>query len=181
MNRLLLIVIAIAAIVHATLAHGGDCHHFFAAPVVKQAVVAHHAAVVAPVIAAPVLYQAGYAIEQEAIAEKAALRALARFQAVQAPQVQQQNYCPTCQPQQVQRPVPPAQVAGNIVAEKCGKCHSGASPKGGVTIDGVTPMPCESVLESLRQIKDDKMPKGGQLSPEEKGLLMEALLGLEAK
>ena len=204
MNRLLLIVIAIAAIVHATLAHGGDCHHFFAAPVVKHAVVAapvvaHHAAVVAPVIAAPVLYQAGYAIEQEAIAEKAALRALARFQAVQAPpQVPTRmkiiddhssghydfrtgKFTPA-DSYSGPAPLPPPPVdRGNVVAEKCGKCHSGASPKGGVTIDGVTPMPCESVLESLRQIKDDKMPRGGQLTPEEKGLLMEALLGLESK
>ena len=172
MNRLLFTTIIAAAFALVAAATAGECHHFFAAPVVQ-----HHAqaVVVAPVhhaYAAPqILYQAGYGIEAEAIAEKAALRALAKFTAYQ-----QQ----TARSQAVATP-PPVPAAENIVMEKCGKCHSGAAPKAGLTLDGVTPVPCASVLESLRQIKDDKMPKGGKLSPEEKGLLMEALLALEAE
>ena len=166
MNRLLFVSIVAATLALCAAATAGDCHHFFA-PVVKQ-VVAHNA--VAQVVAFPqVYYQAGQAIEAEAIAERAAVRALAKFQAIQA-----QRY----QPQQANVPPPAPQ---NIVAEKCGKCHGGAAPKAGLTLDGVTPVPCASVLESLRQIKDDKMPKGAPLTPEEKGLLMEALLALEAK
>lgn len=167
MNRLLFTTIVAATLALCAAATAGDCHHFFAQPVVVKQVVAHHA--VAQVVAYPqVFYQAGAGIEAEAIAERAAVRALAKFQAIQA-----QRY----QPQQTNVP-PPAPM--NIVAEKCGSCHGGAAPKAGLTLDGVTPIPCASVLESLRQIKDDKMPKGGKLSPEEKGLLMEALLALEA-
>ena len=167
MNRLLFVSIVAAVLSLCAAATAGDCHHFFA-PVVAKQVVAHHA--VAQVVAYPqVYYQAGQAIEAEAIAERAAVRALAKFQAIQA-----QRY----QPQQANVPPPAPQ---NIVAEKCGSCHGGAAPKAGLTLDGVTPVPCASVLESLRQIKDDKMPKGGKLSPEEKGLLMEALLQLEAE
>ena len=166
MNRLLFTTIVAATLALCAAATAGDCHHFFA-PVVAKQVVAHHA--VAQVVAYPqVYYQAGAGIEAEAIAERAAVRALAKFQAIQA-----QRY----QPQQANVPPPAPQ---NIVAEKCGSCHGGAAPKAGLTLDGVTPIPCASVLESLRQIKDDKMPKGGKLSPEEKGLLMEALLALEA-
>lgn len=169
MNRLLFVSIVAATLALCAAATAGDCHHFFA-PVMAKQVVAHHAqAVVVPYVAPQVYYQAGAGIEAEAIAERAAVRALAKFQAVQA-----QRY----QPQQANVP-PPAPM--NIVAEKCGSCHGGAAPKAGLTLDGVTPVPCASVLESLRQIKDDKMPKGGKLSPEEKGLLMEALLALEAE
>ena len=172
MNRLLFVSIVAATLALCAAATAGDCHHFFAAPVVQ-----HHAqaVVVAPVhqayVAPQILYQAGQYIEAEAIAEKAALRALAKFTAYQ----QQAALRP-----QVATP-PPVPAAENIVAEKCGKCHGGAAPKAGLTLDGVTPVPCASVLESLRQIKDDQMPKGAPLTPEEKGLLMEALLALEAK
>ena len=169
MNRLLFVSIVAATLALCAAATAGDCHHFFA-PVVAKQVVAHHAqAVVVPYVAPQIGYYAGQNIEAEAIAERAAVRALAKFQAIQA-----QRY----QPQQANVPPPAPQ---KIVAEKCGSCHGGAAPKAGLTLDGVTPVPCASVLESLRQIKDDKMPKGGKLSPEEKGLLMEALLQLEAE
>lgn len=170
MNRLLFVSIVAAGLSLCAAATAGDCHHFFA-PVVAKQVVAHHAVaqVVVPYVAPQIGYYAGQNIEAEAIAERAAVRALAKFQAIQA-----QRY----QPQQANVPPP---VPTNIVAEKCGSCHGGAAPKAGLTLDGVTPVPCASVLESLRQIKDDKMPKGGKLSPEEKGLLMEALLALEAE
>jgi hypothetical protein len=169
MNRLLFTTITAAVLALCAAATAGDCHHFFP---VKQVVQHHAQAVVVPHVAQVVYPQVGYYagqnIEAEAIAERAAVRALAKFQAVQQQRQPQVNHIPE-----------PRQMVGNIVAEKCGSCHSGAAPKAGLTLDGVTPVPCVSVLESLRQIKDDKMPKGGKLSPEEKGLLMEALLALE--
>ena len=172
MSRLLFVTIIAAAFALVAAATAGECHHFFAAPVVQ-----HHAqaVVVAPVhqayVAPQILYQSGQYIEAEAIAEKAALRALAKFTAYQ-----QQ----TARSQAVATP-PPVPAAENIVAEKCGKCHSGAAPKAGLTLDGVTGLPCDAITASLRAIKDDKMPKGAPLTPEEKGLLMEALLALESK
>jgi hypothetical protein len=173
MNRLLFTTITAAVLALCAAATAGDCHHFFP---VKQVVQHHAQAVVVPhvaqVVYPQVYYQAGQAIEAEAIAEKAAVRALAKFTAYQ----QQAARSPAVA---TPPPVPAAEL--NIVAEKCGSCHSGPAPKAGLTLDGVTPVPCASVLESLRQIKDDKMPKGGKLSPEEKGLLMEALLALEAE
>lgn len=172
MNRLLFVTIVVAALALVAAATAGECHHFFQ-PVKAVQVVQHHAAqaVVAPVIYPQIYYQAGANIEAEAIAEKAALRALAKFTAYQ----QQAAVRP-----QVAIP-PPVPAAENIVAEKCGKCHSGAAPKAGLTLDGLTGLPCDAITASLRAIKDDRMPKGGGLSPEEKGLLMEALLALESK
>lgn len=175
MNRLLFATIVAAAFALVAAATAGECHHFFAAPVVQhhaQAVVAHHA-----YVAPQILYQAGANIEAEAIAEKAALRALAKFTAYQ----QQLAVRP-----QVATP-PPVPAAENIVAEKCGKCHSGAAPKKGLTLDGVTPVPCGSILQSLRCMSGDpnelQMPPSSEkpLTVEEKGLLMQALLALESK
>lgn len=178
MSRLLFLTIVTAAFALCAAATAGECHHFFQQAKVVQ-VVQHHAqaVVVAPVhhayVAPQILYQAGQYIEAEAIAEKAALRALAKFTAYQ----QQSAVRP-----QVATP-PPVPAAENIVAEKCGKCHSGAAPKAGLTLDGVTGLPCDAITASLRAIKDDKMPKrpDAPLTPEEKGLLMEALLALESK
>mgnify|MGYP006935487306 CR=1 FL=1 len=173
MNRLLFTTIVAATLALCAAATAGECNAFFC-HANKQVVANHVQAVVLPhvaqVVAYPqVLYQAGYNIEIEAAVTKVIRRELSAFE-----YRQQQRY----QPQQANVPPPAPQ---NIVAEKCGSCHGGAAPKAGLTLDGVTPVPCASVLESLRQIKDDKMPKGGKLSPEEKGLLMEALLQLEAK
>ena len=175
MNRLLFVTIVAATLALCAAATAGDCHHFFA-PVVKQ-VVAHHA--VAQVVAYPqVFYQAGAAIEAEAIAERAAVRALAKFQAIQ-----QQRY----QPQQANHIPEPRQMVGNIVAEKCGKCHSGPAPKKGLTLDGETRIPCGLITQALRCMSGDPnvpvMPPASEkpLTAQEKGLLMEALLALEAE
>ena len=181
MSRLLFVTIVAAALALVAAATAGECGDFFCNQKHVVSVVQNHAqaVVVAPVVYPHILYQAGYAIEQEArdekVAKRAAYLAIREFTAQQQKAVSQARATPPALPDA-------APYAGeNIVAEKCGKCHSGAAPKAGLTIDGVTPMPCASVLESLRQIKDDEMPKGGSLSPEEKGLLMEALLALEAK
>lgn len=175
MNRLLFATIVAAAFALVAAATAGECHHFFQQVKAVQVVQHHAVQVVAPVhhayVAPQILYQAGQYIEAEAIAEKAALRALAKFTAYQ----QQAARSPA-----VATP-PPVPAAENIVAEKCGRCHSGAAPKAGLTLDGVTGLPCDAITASLRAIKDDRMPKGGGLSPEEKGLLMEALLALESK
>lgn len=167
MNRILFATIVAAVLSLYAAATAGECHHFFQ-PVKQVAVVQHHAvqAVAVPVVYPQILYAAGQGLEIEAAVTKALRREL---QAIRQE---------IAIPQRASVPPLPAEPR-NILMEKCGKCHSGATPKAGLTIDGVTSMPCESVLESLRQIKDDKMPKGGVLSPEEKGLLMEALLALQ--
>lgn len=169
MSRLLFVAIVAATLALCAAATAGECRHFFQ-PVKQVAVVQHHVqavqAVAVPVVYPQVYYQAGQGLEIEAAVAKALRREL---QAIRQE---------IAMPQRATAPPPPADPR-NILMGKCGKCHSGATPKAGLTIDGVTAMPCESVLESLRQIKDDKMPKGGVLSPEEKGLLMEALLALQ--
>jgi len=178
MNRLLFTTIVAATLALCAAATAGDCHHFFA-PVVAKQVVAHHAqAVVVPYVAPQIGYYAGQNIEAEAIAERAAVRALAKFQAIQ-----QQRY----QPQQANHIPEPRQMVGNIVAEKCGKCHSGPAPKKGLTLDGETRIPCGLITQALRCMSGDPnvpvMPPASEkpLTAQEKGLLMEALLALEAE
>jgi len=128
------------------------CHQFFQ----HQQVVA-----VAPVVA-PVYYQAGVGIEQDALAAKVARIVVGQLRAEL-----------NAKPQQ--------QVASkqSALAQHCGKCHSGASPKGGITYDGVTSLACFQVTAALRSIAREEMPKDHKLTPEQKGQVMQELLDLE--
>lgn len=80
--------------------------------------------------------------------------------------------------------VPPAPVApsvGSVLAEKCASCHGLglAQPKAGLYFDAGHKVDCATVLKALRAVKSGEMPKGGQLTPQEKGQILDELLALE--
>lgn len=150
------VIAALAVLVIASTAQA-DCRQFFVKH--RQAVVVQQ--VLAPYYP-PVYYAAGQDLQAEALAEKVAAlveKKLALRQERQAPAA-----------------------STSILAQKCAKCHSGATPKGGITLDGATELLCSQITASIRAVSNDSMPKGGPaLSPEEKGALLEELLSLERK
>lgn len=137
-------------------AHAGNCQPFF----YKQAVVA-----VAPAYVAPVYYQAGIGIENDALAAKVAKIVVGQLRAELKAGSQQQT-------------APGA--SKSAIAQHCSKCHSGAAPKGGIVLDGVTDLACSQITASLRAIADESMPKDHKIAAEVKGQLMQELLALEA-
>lgn len=121
-------------------------------------------AVVAPVYAAPVYYQAGRDIEADSLAEKVARLAVPKIIAqLQTSSVQKQQ-----------------SHSQSAIAQHCAKCHSGAAPKAGIIYDGQTSLQCFQVTSALRAISTDSMPKDHKLTPEQKGAIMAELLDLEA-
>lgn len=154
MNRL---IIAIGVLAAATSAYATPpCNQFFAQKYV--------APVYAAVQYAPVQYLAGQDIQAEALAERVA-RLVDKRLSVRIQQLSQQQVAPK-----------PA----TMLSQHCAKCHSGATPKGGLTFDGLTPVPPELALAALRSIRDEVMPKDHKVPPEVKGALMEELLSLDA-
>ena len=145
----------VLAITSCTSAHAtSPCNQFFHH---KQAV-----AVVAPVYAAPIYYQAGRDIESEAIAAKVAKIVIGQLRAeLNTPQKQA------------------ATASASAIAQHCGKCHSGANPKAGIVYDGITGLACVQVTAALRSIAREEMPKDHKLTPEQKGEVMQELLDLE--
>ncbi len=144
------VAIALAFIhkAHATT----PCNQFFVQKQYAQAVVAY---------AAPVVqYYAGQDIQAEALAEK-----VARL-------VDKKLELRLSQSQQVKAP------PQTMLAQHCSKCHSGATPKAGLTYDGITPLPSELAIAALVAIKDESMPKDHKIDPAVKGQLMEELLSL---
>lgn len=146
-----LVATALLLILAAT-AEAGGCRQFF---VQKQV------AYVAPVYAAPIYYQAGLSIEQDALAEKVACLVTQKLAANQT----------------LQQQAPRA----SAVTQHCAKCHSGATPKGDFVFDGSSPLFSQHITAALRAIASDKMPKDKKLTPEQKGALMQELLDLEAQ
>lgn len=143
----------LAAIASCSVARASNCGQFFH----------HHQQVVAvaPVVAAPIYYQAGRDIEAEAIAAKVAKLVIGQLRAeLNAPQRQ-------------------TAMKQSALAQHCAKCHSGATPKGNVTYDGVTALACVQVTAALRSIAKEEMPKDHKLTPEQKGAVMQELLDLE--
>jgi uncharacterized membrane protein len=152
------VIAALAAILIASTA-SADCRQFFVAKHHRQVAVVQQ--VVAPYYP-PIYYAAGQDLQAEALAAKVA--ALVEKKLAQR---QEQNTPPAPQ---------------SILAQKCAKCHSGATPKGGITLDGTTELLCRQITASIRAVSSDSMPKGGPvLTPEEKGALLEELLSLERK
>lgn len=173
---LLLVILCIAAACIVQSAHGSDCRAFFKQRVVVQQQVVAYAQpyYVQPYYAPLTYYAAGADIQSEAQAEK-----IARFA---VPKILQQLQKQQAIKQNVQAPVPQPQqeTTSSVLAQKCAKCHSGAAPKKGITIDGSTAMFCDQITRAIRMIRDDKMPKGGPpLTPDEKGQALEELLSLE--
>lgn len=69
--------------------------------------------------------------------------------------------------------------APSPVTTFCARCHSGAAPKGGFYLDGTSSVSADTITSALRQIASGEMPPDRQLSPQEKGELMQTLLDLE--
>lgn len=153
MARAVLIAALLAALGTPALA---DCRQFFVQKHVVQQV-----QVIQAVAVSPYLYQAGRDIEADALAAKVA--ALVTQQLRAQPLVQQQT------------------APASVIAQHCAKCHSGATPKAGITLDGSTELLCSQITASLRAIAADKMPKDHKIDPAVKGAIMQELLNLERK
>ncbi len=151
------VIAALAVLLIASTAQA-DCRQFFVAKHHRVAVVQQ---IVAPYYP-PVYYSAGQDVQAEALAAKVAALVEKKLALRQ-----EQNTPPAPQ---------------SILAQKCAKCHSGATPKGGITLDGSTELLCRQITASIRAVSTDHMPKGGPaLTPEQKGAVLEELLSLERK
>lgn len=71
--------------------------------------------------------------------------------------------------------------ASSALSRRCAACHGGAAPKGGLRIDGETPLPDEKRLAAIRRVLADeprqRMPPNESLAPEELGLVLQELAG----
>lgn len=149
MARAVIVVLLLAA---APSVHAAGCQQFFTT--------GYQQTYAAQVVAAPlVYYQAGQSIEQDALAAKVAKRVIEQLRSeLNAPQRPQQT------------------AAQTVLSQACAKCHSGATPKGGLTIDGQTPLECDSILDAIQAVASGSMPKGATLTPEQKGKVLDELL-----
>jgi len=159
MARAIQLILTLAVVLVCTTANATPpCNQFFQKQYVQtyatQAVVAY----------APVQYLAGQDIQAEALAEKVA-RLVDKKLELRIQQLSQQQTAPKPQ---------------TAIGQHCAKCHSGATPKGGVTFDGLTAIPPNLALAALRSIKDESMPKDHKIDPAVKGQLMEELLALDS-
>ena len=68
----------------------------------------------------------------------------------------------------------------SLVAKHCASCHGldKAAPKGGLFYDGGHKLDCGPSLKAIQSVMTGKMPKGVQLTPEEKGELIRELATL---
>lgn len=90
------------------------------------------------------------------------------------------------QPQQVQPPQesgvgrPPQ---GSVIAERCGKCHSGSQPKAGFYLDGSSSIAGATAWSAVKAINSGKMPPSDEpeLTGEEKQSILDELQKLESK
>jgi hypothetical protein len=159
----LVVVLALIALcVLSGSARAGHCRQFFYQPAYVQQV----QQVVYPAVSvSPYIYQAGRDIEADALAAKVARLVV--------PQIVQQLRMTGLTQQQA--------LPNSIASQRCAKCHSGAAPKAGLLLDGTTALLPHQITATIRAVRDDKMPKGGPpLTAEQKGLLLEELLSLEA-
>lgn len=149
------LAIALLASLLVSPARAADCNHFF----YRQQV----AAVVAPYYAAPIYYQAGRDIEADAFAEKIIRRVEQKLQ--------------TREPVQ-------QQVKATGAFASCVRCHTGATPAGGVVLDGETPVPCSVYLRWGEMAGlGENVPNGmknllNAMTPEQKGEVNSALIRL---
>lgn len=81
----------------------------------------------------------------------------------------------------VPAPLAPAQNPNSALVQHCKKCHSGAKPKVGLVLDGLTKLKCSQITAALRALRDDLMPKDHAVDGAVKGQLMEELLALEVR
>lgn len=155
-----------AVLVAASVCSGADCRQFFSTSYGYQ----YNAQLVAPVVAyAPaVVYQAGQGIEARALIAKEVRAELAKA----LPQIVAQ--LKSGQPEQ-------QAATKSAIAQHCGKCHSGAEPKAGVTLDGLAQLTGDQIAASLEQIRDGAMPKDHKLPEGAASAIMNELLNLRQR
>jgi len=168
------VLLALGLLGFASITLAGDCNALYrqrvvyAAPV--QAVVAQH-------YAAPsyLQYAVGSDIQAEAVAEKIAQKLAPKLQAMLAAPRSDAGTLSVRSP-----------VAAPVLSAKCAKCHSGDSPKAGLTLDGSKPVDDASFRAIVRMLgKGEGVPKAmagvvAGLAPTDKGAITEELLGMEA-
>ena len=73
----------------------------------------------------------------------------------------------------------PAKLASPwLIATKCAQCHSGAEPKGKLSLENPASLDCPTRLKAIRAVLSERMPQGGpRLTPDEAGKLLEELVG----
>jgi hypothetical protein len=167
--KLTVVLLAIAAL--ASTAHATH-------PCYVQKVVVQPQYVAVPIVQ-NVYYQVGSALQLDAIVDA---RVRAQLQAMQAQQ-QAPATAPATHPT---TPPPDTGSTANVFVANCSKCHTGTTPKGGLTLDGITPIPPESGFEILRRLQlpvEDKehMPPQVDLPPADKGRVLQELLTLTRK
>lgn len=124
---------------------------------------------------ANVYYFVGAPLRQAAVAEKTLrddpqYQEFLRFKAWQESQKQQTQAAPVETLPRVSSPI----------TVHCGRCHGGTAPKGGFFMDG-TDVSASDITKSLRKVAAGEMPPDRELTPQEKGALMQALLDAEVK
>ena len=141
---------------------------------VKQAVVVHPQVYYG---APQVSYFVGQEVRVEALVQQA-LRTNPDYEAFQKFRQWQSLTNGTAPPAgQVSNSEPSSEPAP-ILAAKCAQCHSGATPKAGLVIDGQTPLTAEQAIHAMREITAGEMPPKSPLSPDEAGAAFSELLDL---
>lgn len=115
-------------------ANAGNCHVLYRQ---RQAVVVNHA--YAQQFVAPIVYQVGRDIQDDAVAEKIAQRVAAKLQAIQA-----------VQKQSVGNAIKSA--TGSVLAAKCVRCHNKSKRSGDVVFDGSEPVSAEAQLATIAML-----------------------------
>lgn len=134
----------------------------------------HHAyQAVQAVVAVPLIYST----VSPSLVNEAQIRAIVRDESKQEQLRLQQTQAQQSAPQQVnQRP--------SILAQKCARCHSGATPKGGKVIDGKTPADNDIFIRSTEMlganidVPDEMKQVVASMSPAEKGQALDELIPL---
>lgn len=83
-------------------------------------------------------------------------------------------------------PNTPEPVQQNVLAANCAKCHSGATPKGGLLLDGTAPLSAElgwKIVNAIQLPKDapGHMPPDVELDNKTKGEILQTLNDLFAR
>lgn len=125
----------------------------------KVAVVHKQQFIAAPVVAYPTYYQVGAAVREEAIAERAAARALELFTAALA---KQGGLPGVGAPPDSARDTLNTKVQG-IFAAHCIRCHAGAEPKGGLDLTNF------AAIDDLTAHKIEIKARKGLMPPPDNG------------
>lgn len=175
-----MLLIALGMSLFAKPAEASNCGQFF----VKQQ---YAAAVVAPVYAAPVYYQAGRDIEAEALAAKITNLAVPAIMA----EVRQQLQAGGGSGAVCNNSNGSSNNSGSLGIQqqpvvkafaKCVSCHSGENAKGGIVLDGSFAVNCYTYRRwgEMAALGKDVPPAMQKLisamTPEEKGAVNEAML-----